>query len=480
MSSYPKFTKSNKRALAESYIQQSQSSNAKKPRFDTRNPSALAAGPDDALDEEDEAVLAADVIGPRGQQVRRGAVNIDGYDSDSDNDNFNARADERARKSKAEEQAAKAKAKAESDDDNDMFADLEEDFKDGERSGDGDSDEDGLAPRKKKKAVRFLQADQIVGQVETSKSGGHVSADFSLSATQRGKGKGRAGDIEDQEVESSSESEVDDAVRASVEDLDPELGAGSKKTHAPKLDAFNMKSELEEGGFDDQENYVRKKVDPDAQHDVWLEGLSKKEMRRAKEAADRREIQRRERALQDDAVSSSQVLATLIPLLEKGETILESLARLGKRKDKKPKWQTKNKNKRQNGTTTQHQSPPEDDVADKTRRQQIEKITEAADALLTRGQPDIYDCERELLVRQYKRETGEDWIDATQPSVDDDLEPTEQLWEYRWTDARDGGTINGPYDANTMQQWNSAGYFGDGVEFRRKNVGDWTRVAEFA
>lgn len=483
MSSYPRSTNPNKRALAESYIQQSQSPNSKKPRFDTRNPSALAADPEDALDEEDEAVLAADVIGPRGQQVRRGAVNIDGYDSDSDNDNFNVRADERAKRSKEEEQAAKAKSNAVADDDdNDMFADLEEDFKDGEGGGDGGSDEDGLAGKKKKKAVRFLQADQIVGQVENSKSGGHVSANFSLNATQQGKGKGRARDDEDQEVESSSDSEVDDEVRASLDDLDPELGAGSKKTHAPKLDAFNMKSELEEGGFDDQENYVRKKLDPDAQHDVWLEGMSKKEMKKAKEAADRRESQRRQRALEDDAISSSQVLATLIPLLERGETILESLARLGKRKDKKPKWQNKNKNKnkRQNGTTTDNQPPPEDDAADKARRKQIETITEAADVLLTRGQPDIYDCERELLVRQYKRETGEDWTETTQPSDEDALETTEKLWEYRWTDARDDGAINGPYDANTMQQWNSAGYFGDGVEFRRKNVGDWTRVAEFA
>jgi CD2 antigen cytoplasmic tail-binding protein 2 len=55
----------------------------------------------------------------------------------------------------------------------------------------------------------------------------------------------------------------------------------------------------------------------------------------------------------------------------------------------------------------------------------------------------------------------------------------DHMWEYRWTDSRDGGVINGPYDGMTMKQWNEAGYFGEGVEFRRTDGGDWTGVAEF-
>ena len=60
----------------------------KKVKFDVRNPSALAP---DAR--EDDIVLDADVIGGGG--TKRGAVNIDGYDSDSDNETFAARADKR-------------------------------------------------------------------------------------------------------------------------------------------------------------------------------------------------------------------------------------------------------------------------------------------------------------------------------------------------------------------------------------------------
>lgn len=430
----------------------------KKPRFDVRNPSALAP---DAPEEDD--ILEADVIGTRGQQVRRGAVNIDGYDSDSDNDNFNARAD-----AKAKEKNKKSKE----EDTNDMFADLEEDFKDGD-------DSEGDAGRRggKKKAVRFLDEDEIEGQVTSSKGGGHVSADFNLKG--RREGKGRA---DDDEIESSSESEVDDAVRASTGDLDPELGAGAKKAHAPKLDAFNMRAEQEEGRFDDQGNYVRKAADPDAIHDIWLEGVSKKAMRKAKEAAEKREEERRKRALEDDAKSTAQVLAELIPQLERGETILEALARFGKGKDKKRKWQTKNKTKKQHGSSTEQAMEEEDDdAAEKSRREKIESITGAADILLTRGQPEIYDAERELLIRQYQKETGEAWIEPAKPEDDSyDNASAEQMWEYRWTDARDGGAINGPYDRSTMKQWNDAGYFGEGVEFRRKEGRDWTRIADFA
>ncbi|EXJ93350.1 hypothetical protein A1O1_01742 [Capronia coronata CBS 617.96] len=451
-------TASSKRAAEDFYGQPT-----KKPRFDVRNPSALAP---DAPDDDDD-ILEADVIGTRGQQVRRGAVNIDGYDSDSDNDNFDARADAKAKEKNA---------KSPQEDTNDMFADLEEDFKDGD-----DSEGDAARRGGKKKAVRFLDEDEIEGQVKSSKSGGHVSADFSLAAS--GKGKARA-EVEDEEVESSSESEVGDEVRASIGDLDPELGAGAKKTHTPKLDAFNMRAEQEEGRFDDQGNYVRKAADPDAKHDIWLEGVSKKTMRKAKEAADKREEERRKRALEDDAKSTAQVLAELIPHLDRGETILEALARLGKGKDKKRKWQTKAKglSKKQHVAVSEHAQEEENDAAENLRKEKIESITGAADILLTRGQPEIYDAEKESLMRQYQKETGEEWIDPPKPNEDEPHEDNsaEQMWEYRWTDARDGGGVNGPYSGDTMKQWNDAGYFGEGVEFRRKDGGDWTRVAEFA
>ncbi|KAL8826564.1 MAG: hypothetical protein Q9170_007353 [Blastenia crenularia] len=458
--------------FARTYHLGDDSPSVKKPRFDVRNPSALAP---DAL--EDDAILEADEIGKRGQQTKRNAVNIDGYESDSSNEGFDARADAKAKE--AEKQGKKG-PDSKREEENDMFADLDEDFKDGDE--DEELDNEG---KKQKNNVRFLEEDEIEGQVAGSKSGGHVSADFSLNGRgPSGQPNGRPRN-QDREVESSSESDIADEERADVgEDLDEEIGAGGKKEHAPKLDAFNMKTEQEEGRFDAQGNYVRKAADPDAVHDSWLEGVSKKDMKKAKEAADKRDEERRQRNVEAESVLTSDILKALIPCLEKGETVLEALARLGRGKEKKkPKWQNRNKNKRiaEDSMDVDVEKTPED-PAETRRKETVETITDAADRLLTRGQAEIYDIEREMLMRQYTRDTGEDWVDPPQQEAEvysaDGLQ-TKQ-WEYRWMDGRDGGQSNGPYDGAMMVLWNDAGYFGEGVEFRNADTGgEWSRSVDF-
>ena len=436
---------------------------SKKPRFDPRNPSALI--PDAP---EEDAVLDADEIGKRGQQTKRNAVNIDGYQSDSSNEGFDARANAKTKATGANGEKSKA------EEDNDMFADLEE-----KQFGDGDEDEElGREGKKKKKDVRFLEVDEIEGQDERSEQKGHIHAP--LPQDSRGTGKGRAIDPSDEE--DSSDSDVDDEVRADVQDqVDEEVGAGGKKRHAPKIDAFNLKGEKEEGGFDEQMNYVRKARDPDAVHDTWLEGLSKKDMKKAKEAEDKRDQERRKRLIEANAILTQDILAALIPLLERGETVLEALARLGRGKKKKPKWQSK-KAKGEDSMDLDAESKEAEDPKERKRRKDVEVITEAADQLLTRGQAEIYEAERELLVRQYKRETGEDWVDPPKEDGDgddDEAAAAMKQWEYRWSDKRDGGEPHGPYDGNMMVSWSDAGYFGDGVEFRRIGDEGWERSVDF-
>ncbi|OKL57194.1 hypothetical protein UA08_07663 [Talaromyces atroroseus] len=438
---------------------------SKKPRFDLRNPSALA--PDEL---EDDAVLDADEIGRRGQGVRRNAVNLDGYQSDSENEGFNARVDAKAKAKRRQQREQDAGG----DDDEDMFA---------EEGEDEVADEMGEeeAYRKNKKNVRFLKDEDIEGQVNSSRGGRSVHVDLAGPLDAR-----RA-----EEAESESESEVDEAERARVdEDLDEEVGAGGKKTHAPLIDAFNMRTEQEEGRFDDQGNYIRKAVDPDAIHDTWLDGVSKKDIRRAKEAADKRENERRERDRANDSILAADILRTLIKHLQRGETVLEALGRLGKGLRKKPKWQNKQKNKhKNNGAHAEDVEMTEENPEEAARKKAIDEITGAADLLLTRGQTEIYDQEREMLTRQFRRETGEDWIDPPDEAGEAQTQVPGQtsadqttLWEYRWSDTRDGGEIHGPYDGAMMQSWNDAGYFGEGVEFRKLGGtdSDWVRVTIFS
>lgn len=440
----------------------------KKPRFDYRNPSTLAA---DAP--EEDIILDADVIGKGGRQIKRNAVNIDGYESDSDNDNFNARAAERERRKSGENNDSRNKSKDEEEDD--MFADLEVDVQGGTASGD-DDEEVSKEGKKRKKEVKFIDQADIEGQVMNSKSGGHVSSEILLDP----RSKKRA---QSEESESSSgEDEDRDLLPEEMEDdLAAEIGAGGKKRHAPRLDAFNLKEEEEEGKYDAAGNYVRKAADPDAINDSWLEGLSRKDMKRAREAQERRDSEQRQRAAVSDALLSSDLLSTLIVHLETGETPLEALQRLNKGKPKEskvPKWKLK-KQKDRMDVDEEASNGVAQDPAEAERRKAVEAITGAADALYSREQHDIYDTEREKLMRQYKRETGDDWEPPSEDTVLDANENGDEsaMWEYRWSKA-EGGEHHGPYDAPTMKSWHEAGYFGEGVEFRRIGGSDWSRVLD--
>lgn len=420
----------------------------KKPRFDLRNPSALAT--DEAPDDDDE-FLHADEIG-QGRRVRRNAVNVQGYDSDSETEYFDTRAAEKARERKQE-------SKPETDD---MFAESE----------DEEQDED-LAV-KKKKMVKFMDQNEIQGEVRSSRAGMANKVDLRQNA----KGKGVAGTLPS---EDEDEEDADDATRDALdESLDTEVGAGGKKANAPLLDAFNVRAEMDEGRYDEAGNYVRKAADPEAIHDGWLEGVSKKDMRKAAEAAERREVAQRKAADEQDNIFTADLLRGLITNLQKGEMALEALARLNKRQKSKPKWQVKAKNQRKNNMDEPQDEKMTDTNPDEdARKQSIEQITVAADNLLSRGQPNIYETERELLTRQYHRETGEPWVDPKEPSAEPAMDGP-PMWEFRWSDSRDGGQAHGPYDANMMQSWSAAGYFGQGVEFRKAGSSDnWSREAVF-
>jgi CD2 antigen cytoplasmic tail-binding protein 2 len=415
-------------AFARTHDQDTDERSSKKPRFDYRNPSTLA--PDAP---EEDSILDLDEIG-KSRGAKRNAVQIDGFNSDSDPDDFETR--------------KKKDANGHVDD---IFADL--DKPDGE-----DDDEELQREGKGKKKIRFLEEDEIEGQEEESKAGGHVSADFSLN------GGGKKTEV----VESSSESSDDEERDRLGPGMDAELGAGSKKKHVPRLDAFNMKTEHEEGRFDEQGNFVRKGHDPDAVHDSWLNGISKKEIKRAARMHELREEERLEKEREDAAVPTSKHLATLIEHLRKLETVLEALARHNKAK---PKQKSKKRNKHQSGDAIDEDPKPEDDAAEKKRKAAIEAITEAADQLLSRGMTDVYDTERESFTRLYQRSTGNQWEDT--PDSED------QQWEFRWVDARDGGITNGPFTSLQLKEWYDAGYFETGVEYRRVGDTEWLRTADF-
>ncbi|KAI1753030.1 hypothetical protein F4782DRAFT_95958 [Xylaria castorea] len=453
-----RFSAARPKRAGENYARQHHNAepDSKKAKFDVRNPSALAP---DAADEEDDTrdiFLEADddVIG-KSAATKRGAVNIDGYDSDSDREELGTLHTSKAK--------AKAKAEKGADEDmDDMFA-AEDD--DADARDDTVDDTTG----KKSKEVRFMSTGDIQGQEAESKSGGHIHIDAA--------------------EESDDDDEEAIALAIQEEDVDDEVGAGGLKKHAPKIEAFNLKQENEEGRFDESGNFVRKVVDPDAVHDRWLEGLSKKDMRRAAEAHEKREAELREKRRQEDSVLTSDLLKSLVTHLERGETALEALARLGRSQNKTkvkkvPRWKRKKQAEKSDSMDIDHEEKgtkerePED--PEQTRvKEAIDAITDAADKLLGRDRPDVYDRERERLIREFMRETDEEWVEPVREQVRESDSDTAKMWEYRWTDGRDGASKQGPFDGNMMKAWQDAGYFGEGIEFREVGDESWSRAADF-
>ncbi|KAL2129351.1 hypothetical protein VTI74DRAFT_7912 [Chaetomium olivicolor] len=449
----------------------------KKVKFDVRNPSALAPSARDEDDDNDD-VLDADVIGASGRATKRGAVNIDGYDSDSENETFNARAEARAKKGKEAEDVDLAEAMdsynskitagggagADEDEEVDMFGDFDEDQT---------ALADSSRTTQKDKSVRFLAEDEIEGQESTSKSGGRVRLDNKEGS-----------DSEDDE----DDDEAAIAAEIAEEGIDEEVGMGGLKKHAPKIDAFNMRQEHEEGAFDEMGNYIRKAVDADAVHDRWLEGISKKEMKKAAAAHEKREAELRKQQRENDSVLTGDLFKALILKLEPGETALDALARLRKGQTKPkgkkiPKWKQKKAKQHENGDDAMDvdaEKEPEDPKQAKI-KEAINGIADAADKLMQRDYPNIYDMERERLIREYRNETGEAWVEPSEPYEDGEGgAAAKKMWEFRWTDGRDGATKQGPFDGPTMKAWQDAGYFGEGVEFRPAGEeGEWSRLATF-
>ncbi|KAK4165048.1 LIN1-like protein [Cladorrhinum sp. PSN259] len=456
-----------------------QGGSSKKVKFDVRNPSALAPTAADSDDEEEQdEVLAADVIGTSGRALKRGAVNIDGYDSDSDNENFNNRAEARGKKKgKAAEDVdlndvldnynSKAANGVDGDDDDDDEVDM---FGGGSDEDDNNNTVDKKAgsSKKDKKSVQFLEDNQIEGQEGESKSGGTIRIDANS------------------DDEDDSEDEAAVAAAIAEEAVDEEVGAGGLKKHAPKIDAFNMRAEQEDGAFDEAGNFIRKAVDADAVHDRWLEGVSKKEMKKAAAAHEKREAEQRRLQRENDSILTGDLLGKLILKLERGETALDALARLrksqGKPAKKVPKWKLKKKAGKDTMDVDGGDKEEKEDPKQVKIKEVINAIADAADKLMARDYPEIYDTERERLVRLYRSETGDEWVEP--PAEPDDekgaTEGAAGMWEFRWIDGRDEGNKQGPFDGPTMEAWRAAGYFGEGVEFRLAgDEGEWTRVATF-
>lgn len=205
---------------------------------------------------------------------RKGRVKTEGYDSDSSDDGEGVVL---SRKARAEDK----------DEDEDMFAVGEKEDKQDEESA-------------KKKKEEYLRLGDIEGQEFGEKTGS------------------------DAEDESESEGEPEDE-----DDAERRKKAGM----GFELSSFNMREEMEEGKFSADGMYI-KTFDPHAVHDKWMDGLDEREIKKARrlhrqQERIQKERQRAEEKELEELGGREEMTKALLPLLKKGETVLEALQRLG-------------------------------------------------------------------------------------------------------------------------------------------------------
>ncbi|KAF8798095.1 hypothetical protein BYT27DRAFT_7203807 [Phlegmacium glaucopus] len=338
---------------------------------------------------DDPTNFAEQVDSALEQPSRRGKVKNEGYESDSSDDG---------------EGVVNSRKKRGPDDDDDMFASTEKEEK--EESG--------------KTQDKFMR----LGDIEGQEFGPHSGSD--------------------------SESDIDEPVDQDEAEKKKKEGMGFE------LSSFNMREEMEEGKFTEDGTYVRT-FDPHSVHDRWMEGLDDTEIKLARrrkrdqEKKQREKLEAEERELEDSG-GQDAMERELLPMLKKGETVLEALQRLGSRA-KKPQ-----KNERHMDIDKSHTGPTD-----------IEQITHLASSLMSLGDADIYSKTYEEIVRSV-RSSGKVEPSWEPPSAD-------IKYEYKWSSLDAGQTTEtfGPFGEEEIKSWFKASYFGPAGEkiHVRRVDGEW-------
>lgn len=238
-----------------------------------------------------------------------------------------------------------------------------------------------------------------------------ASEDFDMfggaAETTKDKGKTTFDSLKEIEGQEFNSFDREESEESDVED-------GKKKEG--KISAFNMNQELEEGSLDDKGNYIRNKVDPQAFHDKWMEGISRKDMNKAKEALEKRE---RDEALKEAERQSNipqtqtDIYRALVEYLKPGQTVQEALTSLANSLPKKvPAWKQKMLDKKNKNIKVQDIPPTLTEEEDNARRQKVESITGLADQMMALGHFNIYEDTFEIMVRHLRREgiVTQDWL----------------------------------------------------------------------
>ncbi|CAH2354333.1 protein Lin1p [[Candida] railenensis] len=281
---------------------------------------------------------------------------------------------------------------------------------------------------------------------------------------------------EDEDEEDVENEKIEYFTKAEELDSMPDSLQTRKSTWKPKIEAFNLREEADEGHFDLNGNYVKTKDEEEeaaaVNEDHWIHNTKKSDILRAKESQLARERATKEKRIKRNrtVLPTTELLSKLIEMLEPAESPLEALARLT------PQKLSRNRKKKQH----QEANP---------NKETILCITEVCDQLVNdKTIENVYEMTREEFMRLYKTESGTDFKASRAKRSREELESDheneseqtesnsdygEKIWEFRWIEAPD--EILGPYSAYEMKYW-KASYFENKVEVKKVDEATFRHV----
>jgi CD2 antigen cytoplasmic tail-binding protein 2 len=237
-----------------------------------------------------------------------------------------------------------------------------------------------------------------------------------------------------------------------------------------KIEPFHMREEETDGsGYFDGDTYVFRNnvLTEDGEADAWADTLMKDgngqaggdddddgpkiSIARNRAAAAARNKSTTTAPQEDlDELSKEELYQRIVPLMGGArESIMAAIRRYGTLA--KPKFHSKNRRNQQKQPNQQETKANDSTSIINVAKSHLDDLTGAANALLLKGEVDIYDRTRQSILRLYP--SLSDTADA-KPSIA--TATSKPKWEYQ---GNEDHQLHGPYTTDQMIGWVRSGYF---------------------
>ena len=238
-----------------------------------------------------------------------------------------------------------------------------------------------------------------------------------------------------------------------------------------QIEPFNMAQEETDGtGYFDGDTYVfRKRNDEDGEPDAWLDSLEadaesegikadpgkpSNTQSRISALVRKPVSKKRSPSIDTDELSMHELYGKILPLVSDTETVSQAVRRYGQLLKRKQHKNGVKKSLTTRGTKQGDHKDHSGSNHEEWAKACLDELTTCANALLFKGDVNIYDSRRSHILKALPSQEG-----ATQkPS--DQHEKTEKFppaqWEYM---GNQDGKMHGPYSTEEMLNWTQAGYF---------------------